>query len=83
MSQDEIRPCREKYWSEINDEEKVERLRKEVKLLRRQAQEFKTTLLKLREHGHDMTGKPTIPLISQGGHGFIGQQVPDGDDVYF
>ena len=77
-------PCREKYWSEISIEEKIERMRKEVKSLQREIRSLGDLLQNLSEHNH-LNNEIVMPLRSRRGHG-EGEQMgrgPGKDDVYF
>lgn len=82
--------CRERYWSEIDQEERVERLRKEVKSLMRQLKVAQAAVHKLARlaEGHihaTLTGKSCMPAdASPGGQDERGDG-PDkspGNDCY-
>jgi hypothetical protein len=66
----ELKAGREKYWSELTMEEKIERMRKEVKNLQRSIHGFEDSIQLLRlRHGH--------------GGGEERGRGPGKDDVYF
>lgn len=44
---------REKYWNELNDSEKIERLREQVRKLREIIIKMSNTVYKLKKHSHD------------------------------
>jgi hypothetical protein len=62
-------PTREKYWSEITDAEKVERMRGVVKRLERRNEEL-----------HDLLRK-VLPLVTGHAHGADGKPVMNADHV--
>ena len=57
----ELKVSREKYWSEIDVEEKTERLRWETKKMQKNLSECLKRLGKLEEHSHGELGL-LIPL---------------------
>ncbi len=74
---------REKYWSEINDTEKIERLRKEIKYLKNRISDISSQSYKLEQHEHNALGKIVVPINSGGSP--TGMVTPIGknkDDVY-
>ena len=71
---------RDKYWSELDTEEKCKRLREQVKTLQRHQREMAIMLRKPSDHSHD-GGKVMVPLYDPCGGEPIRQ--PTGDDVYF
>jgi len=84
MSEELSAPCREKYWSELNESEQIERLRKQLKFVSKQIGELQQVVHLLNNHSHDQ-GRITVPfdgnlktlITSNWSH-----QAP-GDDVYF
>ena len=78
------RPLREKYWSEIGIEEKVERMRREVKSLKSFMHVLSDKIDRLLEHSH-LEGKIVIPLDRYGRGGEENAFSAGGkkDDVYF
>ena len=73
---------REKFWSEINQEIKIERLRKEVKSLQRRLEETFGIVSKLVEHDHK-DGRIMIDIGRILGLVTKLSSNQDGDDVYF
>lgn len=43
-------PCREKYWSEIDTDEKIKRLRERVKYLEKRIESMSKKIAKLEDH---------------------------------
>ena len=77
-------PCREKYWSEIDTDEKLKRLREHVKYLEKRIERMSKKIDKLEDH-HHIYDKIVIPLryntsLSEVERRSIG---PNPDDVYF
>ena len=76
---------RQTYWSEINSDEKIERLREEAKRLEEVVSEMRTQMYKFNGHLHNIDGGIVIRLNNDG----IPMQrhyrtaAVDGDDVYF
>lgn len=78
-------PCREKYWSEIDAEEKCQRLRVEIKRQYRLIVEMMEILRKLSKHSHDAQGKPSVaiePVYDGPGGPYPGKDDRD-EEVYF
>ena len=75
---------REKYWSEIDADEKIARLRKEVKCLQLLLSDVRDQVQRLGRHSHDQRGEIVIRLLDSGGPmmGSIGRH-GDTDDIYF
>jgi hypothetical protein len=77
-------PMREKYWSEIDESEKVERIRREVKTLIMRVDRLMNKMERIESHSH-LDGELVVPLRSNiieserpnRSHG------PNTDDVYF
>jgi len=75
-TQAEKRPQREKYWEELNDKEKTERMHLVVKQLMRQVEELIDTNRKLMNHIHTPDGKMAVPFGNYGGN-------PLGSGAYY
>lgn len=74
---------REKYWSEIDTEEKTTRLRQRVKKLEDSLEKLKNQLRMLLEHQHGETGL-LIPLDTYSGESERAYKRSEtGDNVYF
>lgn len=73
---------REKYWSELNDSEKIERMRNQVKSLQEEAKRLRELIFKLLVHKH-LDGEIVIPVDS--GKSGVDQvrRTWDPDKVYF
>ena len=85
LSVEKDRPCREKYWSELSIEEKIERTRNQVKSLQSQIGHLDQKIDQLLEHAH-FDGKIVITLdrYGHGGDKEEGRIRGSGkDDVYF
>ena len=78
-------PCREKYWSEIDEAEKCERMRYRVKQLERSLGSLRSQMSQVLKHQHGDFGILLIPIASCGGEPessyYRGQKADD--DVYF
>ena len=55
-------PCRQKTWEEMSLEEAVERMREEVRYLRREVTDLKKGLGKLKFHQHAQDGSLLVPF---------------------
>lgn len=80
-------PMREKYWGELDDQGKIERLRREVRHLKSQNRELMESMEKVLTHTHDCSGQPVTPFQPHSFHGFRGYIHGSGggksnDDVY-
>lgn len=78
---------REKWWSELNDGEKIERMREIIKSLRSNIHYLSRKMDELFEHAH-LDGKLIIPLSWYSGREeVLGVEGPKGeqekDNVYF
>lgn len=73
---------REEWWSEIDANEKANRLRKEVKRMRRQMKEVVADIRRLRRHRHNLVTEELMYFLSDSG-GPVDYRDKDGDDVYF
>jgi conjugal transfer/entry exclusion protein len=76
--------CREKYWSELTTEERVERMREQVKNLQREIRSLGNLIQNLSEHNH-LNNEIVMPLRSRRGLEKTEQtrRGPGKDDVYF
>lgn len=78
--------AREKYWKELSGEEKVERMRQEVKNLQNSQVASNRTIRKLENHSHsnDALRRLLVPFESSYGEGRVtGRSIKDEDEVYF
>jgi len=57
---------REKYWSELTDSEKIERMRDEVKRWQYKCAEMQNVVDKLHSHQHAPNGEIVVPLRCSG-----------------
>lgn len=73
---------REKYWSEINDQERIVRLREVVNRLMRQVDELRRTNERLLSHCHTEDGRPAI-LLGDLPIGGEGKPIDRTDETYF
>jgi len=55
-----LQPTEEKYWNELKDSEKIERMRLVVKELNREIKEVKAGIRELYRHNHNKDGEPVI-----------------------
>jgi len=51
---------REKYWSELTPDEKIERMRLVVREIRRELSDINNKMRKINRHKHDEKGMPII-----------------------
>ena len=75
---------KEKYWSELDMHEKIERMRGQVKSLQREIRSLNESIRNLSEHNH-LNNEIVIPIRSRHGYG-EGEEMrkgPGKDDVYF
>ncbi len=79
---DAMQCSRQKYWSEIDDQEKIRRLREEVKQLKRRFENIASIVDKLSDHDH-ADGKVVTPLHSRFGQAESDGSRGDGDEAYF
>lgn len=58
-------PQREKYWSELDSEQRIERLRTVVKRLTSQLDDARKTIAKLKEHSerHEHSPNNGLPVV--------------------
>ena len=77
---------REKYWSESDTDEKIRRLREQVKRLGGTIEEMGKVIRHLSEHVHGKDGTVLISLIAKGGlQGYLGRTGRDDmdEETYF
>ena len=81
---EELKSSREKYWSELSDSEKAERMRGQVKNLLRTIREIESSIRNFSEHNH-LNNEIVMPIRSRHGYGEAEQmrRGPGKDDVYF
>ena len=72
---------RRTYWSEIDSNAKIERLREEVKKLTREASNLVLKMYKMENHAHVANGNAVVSLTYSRGCG-LNTPHQDGDDVY-
>lgn len=89
------KPMRDKYWSELDDSGKIERMRSVIKDQKREIQRLLASVDALLKHRHDaQTGKMTLPFPEYIGDPFsewiprravveAATQAIKKDDVYF
>ncbi len=53
---------REKYWRELNNDERTNKLRLEVKLLKNKVSELCDLVAKLQDHSHNSYGTPVVRI---------------------
>jgi len=80
---DGMKANRQKYWSEIDQDEKIKRLRAELKRYMRQLDDLHYDVRRLKEHRHSSDGAPAVPFERPGYEGRTIRHEKDGDDVYF
>ena len=72
--------CREKYWSEIDDSEKIKRLRAEIKRLQFRYERLLGSVVQLENHQHigdNLVVNFDSPRVQQY------SKAEEGDDCYF
>ena len=62
---DQCQPMRMKYWNELSIEEKLERLREQVRGLKPSVRAALDGVEQLKEHEHSSTGKAMININSR------------------
>ncbi len=78
-------PMREKYWAELDDPQKVERLRQVFRTLVKEIAQIKVDVSELKEasrtHEHlSFTGKPTVYVsVGSGPSEFVGGRLARWD----
>ena len=75
-------PKRMKYWSELTDQEKIERTRELLKDFQRQLQNLCSRIYSLEKHQHGLSGQILFEP-DHIGHGGMLIHDPDSKDVYF
>lgn len=84
MSNDECyKAMREKYWSEIDDAERVVRTRNAVKKLQRKVEKLNKLFDRLSIHSHLSNGEIVIPLHSKMENDEICLSISNSDEQYF
>ena len=91
-----IRPSREKFWKELSIEEKIERMRQQIKMTQYQETDTRETVMRLSENfnGHTHAdGKICVNLnvayahpmqeVSRGYRGGMLGKSENPDEVYF
>jgi len=76
-------PCRISYWSEIDDQEKIRRLREQVKIMKNQMHALQETINMLLNHNHDKNRGITIPLDVRNIPNKFDYIKHNEDEVYF
>ena len=61
MQTEEMKPMREKYWAELSDSEKIERMRYVVKSIKKRTERLSTDTHKLKCHLH-LDGNLVVPF---------------------
>lgn len=75
---------RNKYWSEVDPEEKCKRLREEVNRMQRTVREVAKVVDNLADHSHSQNGEVLIPIHKKGGMSEeASNKIERGDDCYF
>lgn len=81
---DQLNQCRrEKYWRELTDAEKIERMREMVHNLKISLKLANRELAHLRRHQHGANGEMLVEYDSYGIVESIGEHRRHDDDVYF
>ena len=86
MPTEEMKEGREQYWSELDDQGKIERMRSEIKHLKSQNSELIESVQQLLRHSHGDRGLLVVPIGRQYParvHMFSSGSGPQKDDVYF
>ena len=84
MSNAEPKAMRQKYWSEINEDARIERVRQELKRMIRRYEELSMDVHRLNQHRHLADGSPAMPLPRPGeGYYEKPRREESGDDVFF
>ena len=55
-------PCREKHWGEIDSDEKIERMRTEVRHLREELDHLRKAYKNMESHQHLSDGEIVVPF---------------------
>ena len=81
---EQCQPMREKHWSELDSDEKIERMREEVKRWQKIVSGMKEKIEKLSRHTHNPNdGKLLISMSYQEGYPMHTRYQKDTDEVYF
>ncbi len=82
---DECKTSREKYWSELDEKGKIERMREELKRCVRRCDELEADVLQLKRHKHTADGAVVVSAFdAYATTGFPRSPRPSaGDDIYF
>lgn len=56
---------RDKYWAELTDAEKIERMHTQVKMLMRQVESMGGIVANLRDHRHGSDGGLLVPMSNR------------------
>lgn len=57
-----MKACREKTWDEMDTEQRMEKMREEVRYLRRTVTTLEKTIAKFKNHQHAQDGSPLVPM---------------------
>ena len=81
----ELEACREKYWSEITQKEKIERTRKAVKRLMNEIHNLGMGMERLKKHSHNLEGEAIVVEKIKSYYGGEEDSMPrkEDDNVYF
>jgi hypothetical protein len=81
---DAAKPCREKYWEELTDSEKIERMRGVIKSYRDEVSRMQSVIRKLTRHKHNNSNMPIFEeeLCYYAG-GECEQVLRNKNEVYF
>lgn len=81
----ECMPSRQKYWGELTADEKLERMRAEVKSLKVTVNSLNDFIQLLLDHSHGSNNKvvTTIDNATQHLRCKLADRSPRGDEVYF
>lgn len=85
---EQCKPMRQKYWSELDDHGRIERMRQEIRHLKSQNKQIIESMRQLLIHVHNKDGKPLLPIEPAFGsqlHGYFtgSGEAASNDDVYF
>lgn len=75
--------CRQSYWSEIDDTEKIRRMREVVKKLQRDVEKLNKLFDRLSIHNHLSNGEIVIPLHSNMENDEIRLSISNNNEQYF
>lgn len=83
-------PSRQKFWSEINDQEKLQRSREVIKQLQLQVANLVATVTRLQgiveRHQHGVAGEVLVPAQSRESGAMLSEaraRSGSGDECYF